>query len=528
MKKAINMNVLTEKNIGYIDINYISPISKYTFDTKNKKYHIIFLSTIESNSIVIHKVELKNIDNVTGSIRSYGINASIALTPSMLYSTFEILLFQQDLKSDIIELIFVGTIDINNVDYNNKDVFTLKKPFSVMNELRHGKYIDDTSYLSEQFFNYESYDVDNKCLLFTTKKFKTDKPIIKPFIYKFDLSTDNTFVFNRYHQQVIKEIMPSFTQNDYNKSISNYCKNNTYDDYLKLIKEYQIDINKYTNVNINDQKNFKLLLNRKINLQYRPIKYDLYMNNTLTNPTDGRIRGFYVDKSLNFNLYGVKYNLDELITKPYELTDHDIDTVESEMNVKVRQRVHILSSGFISRIIPSDYQRVHLPYGGHLKEVSISDSSQNKPYIMSLKFECRYFIPPSVTERDLLSAIYGYDVSVTRAYPELAYKQPDTTLIYYLILVGTSEDSIIFTNGKLKNMKDIVQKNTNYRIKPLWLEQGEEIATFNCCAGYSIFLVNTKIEFTEDISYYSKVNDNTLYKPIDTYVKLNDVVGRLM
>jgi Phosphatidylserine decarboxylase len=506
--------------LGSIEISFISPISNYSFDKHYYKYYLVFINTTRDNNIFIYKIELPTIDNITDVVRSYAVGKSLKIAESEEYPYYEIKLFRHQLTDNKICLLFTGTIELNKLETNGISTVTLKAPSKVLDELRWTYYTDMTSFLEEQFFNFESTEDQNQCILFIIKIMKTDKELINPFIFKFDMSPD-IYIYDRYVNEVIKEFVPQnlkkimrknrhhrispqyifHLQNLYFKT--HYCQG-SYDNYLQYVKEYQLDLNKYYEVKENHQ-NFLSMFTRKINQNYRPIRFDPYLNNVILSPSDGRVRGFLVNETLKFSLFSYQLEMPEFITQPYEL---------------------INGSGFMNRITPTDYQRVYLSYSGYLKEVGIYGEI-NKPYIITLKFDNEYFMPPDVHEREYISVIYGHNVHTSRAYPELVEVQPKTTLIHYLILIGTNyDDSIIFTNNKLLKMKEIIKLNTTYRIKPMWMEQGEEVATFGCGSGYVISLFNRQIDFTSDIKYYSKMDtDQPLYKPIDCFVKLRDIVG---
>ena len=142
---------------------------------------------------------------------------------------------------------------------------------------------------------------------------------------------------------------------------------------------------------------------RQINLkQFRPLKYDPYINNLISSPTDGRVYGFNIEKTTNFKINNDKYHFRNLVTKPYELLN---------------------GSGFINRLTFSDYQRIYIPYSGFLKEIGIHNLD-SKQYCISLRFESTYFMPPSVHEREYVSVIYGHATQMAPIYPELMDVQP--------------------------------------------------------------------------------------------------------
>ena len=139
-----------------------------------------------------------------------------------------------------------------------------------------------------------------------------------------------------------------------------------------------------------------------------------------------------------------------------------------------------------------------------------------------MRFESNYFIPKDVHERDYKSVIYGHNVSMSRAWPELVNVQPDTSLVFYVIVIGDKDSlSANFTNKKLLDIKKIVKPNSIYKPVPHWFDTAEELLTFNCnLVNNTLFLINRKIDFASDIKHNSN-----LPSKINTYIKLKDILG---
>jgi len=454
----------------FIEINYISPISKHKFN-KNNKYYLVFINLSMVHTIIIRKIKIKNLDNINEHIRSFYIGKTIEINNQNL--NFTIMLFEHN--SNMISLFFIGKINTNTLELNNIHILNLQVPTDVIGNLRQVKYNQETDFLQEIFFNFETYKSNEKCTLFISKVEKSNKNIIYPYIFKFNITTEK-YIYNRYYDNIIKE-------HEHIK-LNKICLNNSINDYIKLVKLYGIDINKYLKCN---EKTFKSMFMRKINPTYRKLVFHPYMNDIISCPNDGRLVGFDIKKSLKFNFSNdVSIELNKLVNKPYEL---------------------INKNGFISRLIPSDYQIIHLPYSGYLTNIY---SENNKLKFIVMRFENEYFIPNDVHEREYISVVYGHPIYESKFYPELLEVQPKTKLIYYLILIGnSSNDSIKIINNKLIDYDTI------------WLEKGEEIAKFNCCYGTTIFMTNRKIKFSFDIDQYSKIN-------LESYIKACDVIGKLI
>lgn len=501
----------------FIEFNFISPISTYNFNKNNKKYYLVVINTSRSNYVQIHIIPLDNIGNVTKGIRGYGIAKAIRLS-SQIYPYLCLKIFEHELDTNTINLLFSGNIELNEIPANSKKSITLFSPSSVLGRMRNKAMINEMTFLSEEFYNFETENTDNKCVLFMLRVNNTDKQVINPFIYRFD-RLEYIYIFDRYNNNIIKEITPDFinlssdmtTKEKYQRHIkqfiANFCVSGKHSDYVKYINEYQIDVNKFMEL---PKGNFREMFKRPIKFQYRQLKYSPYLNNVLTAPIDCRMRGFPVNGQLRFSIGNNSFSLNDWTTKSYELEG---------------------GSGFLCRLMPNDYQRISMPYSGYLTEIGIfgSINDNDSPYVISMKFENEYFMQPDVHEREYISVIYGNNIRMSRAYPELTNVQTNKKLIFYVIMVGfIFNDSIEFTNSKFIDLKKKLGLNSSTRIKPFWIQQGEEIGTFNCGGGYVIFLANHLTEFTSDIKFYSKLEENDLVRPIETYIKMNDILGLLI
>lgn len=474
-----------------IEINYISPISDYVFD-KIKKYYLIIINGDKMDTVIINKLIIQDINNVTDTNRAFYIGKCIQLYSSCdnrknkSQSSYYITkLFEHDMATNKIKLLFTGNLNVDELEYNSIKVSYLGIPSKVVGSARIGNYNNDASFLEEQFFNYETI-TEKKCMLFISKRQKSTKPIIKPFCFKFEKSPD-IYVYDRYNKTVIRE------QNFI--GLDNFCNSNTFNDYVKFIKSYSIDVNRY----INKKKDtFKSMFMRKINPQFRLLSYNPYSNNIICSPVDGRIIGFDINKDTKFNFYGI----------PYHYTNFVGTDAQNILN----------ASGFMNRMTPYDYQRINVPYSAYLTEISISNK-----YI-TLKFESDYFMPPDVYEREYISVVYGHNIQMSRGYPELVEVQPKTKLLYYLVLFSNKlNDSIVFTNNNLINIGQSLKVNTSSKMK-IWLEGGEELGVFNCCLGSTLILLNRPIIFTSDIDFYSGPGDG-LNNKIECFIRTKDMIG---
>jgi phosphatidylserine decarboxylase len=256
------------------------------------------------------------------------------------------------------------------------------------------------------------------------------------------------------------------------KGLDNFCASNTFADYIKFVKAYDIDVNKYVK---KSKDTFKSMFARPVNITFRPQYYEPYLNNLMCTPVDGRITAFDINENTKIK----SHNYANLVSYPKDFLN---------------------GSGFISRLTPMDYPRIHVPYAGDLFDFAIVGN-----YI-KLGFDSTYFMPPNVHEREYLSVIYGNNMQMSRIFPELVEKQPHIKLRFYVIIFCNKDDSFALTNTKFQT-KDKV-----------WFEQGEEIGTFNCSLGDVVVLVNRPLVFAEDIKYYSGLD-------IECYIRAKDFVG---
>ncbi len=507
----------------YIELNYISPVSKYNFK-KGGIYILVLINTSSDNKINIYKTTIKNLDNVNNKTSGYSIKKSIITLPSLLHQSYCIKLFNYDTNTNKIGLIFSGLMHLDKLEMGNYNYVEMNRTPDVLGHLRSATHVDDQSFLEEQFYNFEELETDEKCFLFLRRLAVSGKDVMKPTKISFDYD-HSIWLYDRYSNLVVKEFIPDEVGNLKNMSNpeiqylhSNYfanvfCRMNNYKSYLKFLDKYQRDDRYLMGKNKNDT--LKTAISKRIAYGRRPKYYHPYINSIILSPTDGRVRGFNINPTLKISSHNRIYTTKTLVDKPFQLNG---------------------GSGFLTRVCPQDYQRVHVPYSAYLREIGIYGGNNNNPLIVKLRFESSYFIPSGVHQRDLLSVIYGNfmygGVGVgagLRYWPELLEPQPNTHLIYHVIIITQPlSNSFLFTNKKLRGIRNIIGSNNNYRIKPYWYEQGEEIGKLTCGMASIIVLVNRPIDFTSDIKYYSKMLEKTpLNKPIDTFIKAKDITGIL-
>lgn len=521
-------------NQDYLEITYISPVSSHNFCSKSR-YFLVFVGTADRTSIV-SKIQLENFNRVNKHVRAFVINKTIMLPH--INQDYAVRLFK--LKDNVLELIFSGNIDFAKSEYNHKIVLQLETPSLVNNKYRNTNYVDDSSFLDEVFYNYETTIGIEKCVVFLLKLRKPRTTVYNPTLIHTD-SANQTYVYDRENRCLIKETYPIYTKTIlerldmggnkklYHKQflhtvnfISNFCLNsNSFKRFLDL---YQVDTRVYTPSKSN---RFVDLLTRRIKMEYRPLMFEPYTNNMVVVPNDCRLRGFHTNPSTTFVLYNYNLPVNRLVSKPYEIFH---------------------GSGFLCRMCPQDYTRTYMPYSGYLTEVGLYGEKFigpvkdliKKPYIVTMRFESKYFIPPDVHERALLSAMNGNHTyggvgvgAGSRSCPESLESQPDTKLIFYIVLVGSVyNNSVNLSNTKLQGLKKSIRLGTTTSIKPLWMEQGEEIGFYGCGGGSTLFLLNRKLDFTSDVKRYSQMdivtNNGERVKQMDTKLKARDIVAAIV
>lgn len=501
----------------FLEIDFISPIymdHKPDNETKGR-YFLTFVSFNTANdSPIINKIVLDELSGVTSNFRGYIINKTVKIDTDQ-YPTFKINLFRYDHITNKIYLLFTGALELNKVDSYNKSTIILKSVKNILGEktfLRNAEYHDHTSFLDEQFFNFDVSDNANadKCVLFFVKlnASDVDTVVIKPDEIDVKKARDrnNIYVFDRYDDCIVKENIPDYVK----RLLSSNSKLDTiqYTHDTSFIKKFGSHHTKeyYETYQPNTNRG-------------RDLKKDPYKNNIVVSPSDARVRAFKTQDSLTFKLYNGEFNIKKLLL----YNGFNYDEIKD-------------GYGFFCRKCPQDYHTIYVPYSGSLKNFMIkrydNDSDANlikTPYYMIFRFESNYFMPPDVHERNYLAALYGNYMyggvgvgSGMREAPELLEVQPDTKLVFYVILIASRyNNSIQLTNKKLLDPID--------PRKIGWFEQGEEIGLFKYECGSVIVLFNRPMSFTPDIENYSRINsyiDGD--QQMDCLVRGRDTVSKIL
>ena len=235
----------------HLEINYISPISG---SLNNDTCYLVILKCDGMNEL-INCVEINGLNNVTNKLRAYYIGKYIDGGEGK----FSVRLFRK--RGGKIELMYVGEFEM--ID----EIGTVRAimMYGVGNILRNGIHWNDETFLSEQYFNYEIVEKENKCALFV-------REMSKCMLDKMDSSVidGKGLIYNRYYGNFMKEFGGRYVGNDY-------------DDY---VKKYCIDVRKYVE---RDKGNFRDMFVRKIKDELRIGMSNDHNNNMVVSPCDSRV-----------------------------------------------------------------------------------------------------------------------------------------------------------------------------------------------------------------------------------------------
>ena len=476
--------------MNIININYISPVSKYPFNPDNK--YVLIVAYTHNNQLCINKILIDKLTNVNQRIRAYTIQKSVMVSKPA--SVVYIGLFETGKQ---LKLLFSNKIFLDRYEINNKSHFTL---LACYEQDKHSSTGNNTNYADEQFYSINNiYNTNEYCLLFVIKNPFPQYGIVKP--YTIDITKSDTYVYNRYYSTAVKEFIPDHISKKLNYMLSrekhyNHIRdyNSRYNKegaYLEYKQIYQID-------HIPDRE--------------RPITHVQFNNNDILSPIDSRVRGFNINPTLKLSAYNTTLSLQNL-------------------NIKLNS-----GSGYYCRICPQDDKMLCTPYGGDLTEICLYKLSAKHPYIMVFRFDNDYYQAPSVKERAYLSVIRGNHTNPgpgvgagSRAYPELLEQQEDTHLTYYIIVVGTDKANfILYKNPIFSAYTTILPVNKPMRPNPIYIDKGSYVGRLVNSGGSVTIVCNRLIDFSDDIKYYSKIAQNDLSKPIDCIVKRGDTIGYLL
>ena len=331
---------------------------------------------------------------------------------------------------------------------------------SNINNFRSTNYDNDTIFLNEYFHDIENItDMGEYLLFFRLVQFtksisKSIGTLTNPTTFSYVNNNNGNFVYNRY--------------------VNNICidKNNGSNTYN------YIDNGIYNNS----------IYNKQINLSYRPLQLDKYINSILTGPCDGRYKGLGIDNSV-VRMYGYNSNI--------KLSDYINNTFTN-------------GAGYYIDILPQDYKGIFIPYAGHLVNFKVGKSN------ITLIIESDYFIAPDVHERSYLSVVNGHTTSQgtgvgvdTSSYdPDILKIQDNGKLIYCLNVAFPSTSNIVYRKKLGVNQ---------------WMEQGTEIMYIDNVNNNKVnvlLFINRPIDYVNDIKTYNKY-------PMMTYLRCRDIIGIL-
>lgn len=478
--------------LGYLELRYISPMSGYKFN-KDTTYVLVITDTASNNRVYIYKVAFDGLENINGAIKGYPIGKAILPPPSKFSALVNVKLYEHNNISHGIILLFSGTLDLDSLETGGVKYIELRRT-----EYKEMRFINDIDYLNEKFNKLEELSGKDAVYIYISRVDKTNLPIINASIIDFDADPTELWIYDRYINSVFKEFVPFEL-----KHVSKRAKIAEEVDYY--IKRFLLGNGDMKAVYQPERQIGYLELNsQNVNImnKYRPLRFDPYINSSITAISDGKLKGFDINPTLKIASNEKVYSLSELVNNPSEYDG---------------------GSGYISRVSPTDFQKVYMPYSGYLKNVSYGNTGKHGndggQHVVNFRFESAFFIPAGVHERDLLSVTNGNwtygGVGVgagNRNWPVLLEKNPNTYLVFNVIIIVPSyKDAFIFTNRK---------KITD------WFDQGEELGKLTFGFSNVVYICNRPIDFASDIKYYSKMtDDSSLKNKLDTFIKARDVVG---
>ena len=181
-----------------IEFNYISPLVKFKFDSKN--IYMLVITHSDLKDVFIHKIIINGLDNVTDTIRGYLINRSVQVNSSILGTILNVRLYCHDIINNTIQLFGMADINLEKYEYNNKSIIYMTVPNNIHN-YRITDYSDDTVFLYEYFHGVENITESSKYLLFFRLVQHNNKNIGKfttPTIISYVDNTKINFVYNKF------------------------------------------------------------------------------------------------------------------------------------------------------------------------------------------------------------------------------------------------------------------------------------------------------------------------------------------
>lgn len=281
----------------FVEVKYISPSSNYNFSTVNTKYYMIITCSAPNGNIYFNKIELNQINNITEMVKGYNVGKYIGV-PKVGGLFFTIKIFAHNLIDNSISLLFSGNVEVESMEYHNIKALVLYEPSGILDYRRKIVYHNDIDFINEIFYNYETMNKNNVCVVFLTKSIGSVE-IIKAAIYD-SIKSAGIFVYNRYNTNIVKEIPQSYEVIQRG-------------DYYNFVKWYGIDVNRYNKVEM--PISFSSLVMRRINIEeFRKQKFAPYLNGLVCAASDGRTK-IYNNTSFVTRLTGSDY---PYVMMPYE------------------------------------------------------------------------------------------------------------------------------------------------------------------------------------------------------------------
>jgi hypothetical protein len=399
-----------------LKLNFLSLLKDPTnkINTKLYNYFLVLSKACNKKTTYLKKININQYLSMPKTVTHVNLKNHFPLHDFYLSDKISVQIFRYTINDDTISLLHHCNMSHR---YNEPMVKLMK-----VKNVKKINYLDDSSYLNQLFHNKILLYAD-KYYSLTVKKMNVDG---KSKSDMYILPTDHKLkVYDRYAQKyVIRK--------------------------RSVIEDYS-------------------------NKTDRDLSEDPFNNNIVTNPVDGYIKTFPINKTLQFNIYGMTHTYQSLKLKDY-----------------------LNGSGMIIEISShkDDSKLLYRPYKTAISDIRLEKNNYH------LLAETEYYLPPNLLGRDYFSVVYGDHSNEGHGYfKDDSYlpKYPEVRLKYKMIVISRNKDSV--TINSLKHNKN--NQEIGHVDKDMTL----------------IIVFNRKIKFLPDI----KNNPNT---PV--YIDGNDKIGELL
>jgi len=505
----------------FYNISYISPFGKHSFNSDSNYYIVIISYLPPTQTLTVIKVN--DVNNVNEKNRACVINKSCEISSTY----FKVNLYEENLITKRMNLLLTNTFSTKNFDQWQTERVMLHRRINSFLYSPNTKNINKikneniSSFMLEEFVNYEYYEPNNFCLLFSSISHKPKYDALKPFIINFkkEQSLNNLsmrMVYSRYSKIAFLET------NMFKDHDKIYLDNNIYDcrGKINLFLILKNNNNKFNQNLLDSRSLFRYTKMNEINfLKTREIKKNMRTftivesgkKETILCPSDNRLMGFYLNKKENLmNLFGKIY-----------------DTVRFVKNT-TNVNMSIIKSGFLSRMSYNDNKIIYMPLNGNL--INVNNYLTKNLNVTTFNLVNEYHISHCQNERDYWSVFNGnYMTKMSRHYPELMKMQDVnemSTLKFSILIIRKlhnedNEDNLFISNSRIINYLE-KNKGNICNEKYVWINKGEELCKLVDDDCYLLFLTNQITEFDPDIYEHM-----VLESKLECYLKCKDTVGKI-